>query len=174
MPAWYAALKVILAIGEADLVFQGEYLPTYLERYTRINEKTTILDSKELCDLFRWATLARLGKDNVSINLANCEPEKWLLYSLSILIPRYLEIETNIQDGLKLMKQRSFHPAHRALYFIHHFMESGTWPKSLLCDPIFPIWESAIQIIEQDKTPAISDLVRLVAIWENTLQPLPI
>ncbi|MCL5125776.1 MAG: hypothetical protein M1511_15000 [Deltaproteobacteria bacterium] len=173
LPTWYAAVKSYLALGEADLVFSGEYVPSYCQRLELLEKRGEILGSRELLNLFRSATDIKLGRSIPGNFFENEEHENWLLFGLKRLISNFLEEEVAIQDGLERISKENVHLIHRTLFLLRHRYQPHYWPKGFWKDPIFDIWATALQVIGSDLQYRENELIHLVKEWEQVHQPLP-
>jgi predicted nucleotidyltransferase len=171
--AWYAAVKTYLALGEADLVFAGRYVPSYHGRWQQLDAAGQVLGSRELLARVCWASHAKLTGAG-AIGRIDCgEYESWLLSGLQSLVSKYLGQDIGLLEGLDVIARQSRHPAHRAAYLARHRLRHIGWRTALTQDPIFAIWRQAIQMLQSQDDADLADIRRLLADWRQTHQPLP-
>ena len=147
IPNWYAATKTYLAIGEADLIFNECYISSYQSRYDLLKTRGEILGSRELFDKFDWATRIKLGKINLPIPNEQNQYEKLLLEKMTLLLSRYVGEDVSIEKGFEIISRETFHPIHRIINLLRNVDNINSWVEILRIDPIFPIWNRAIQVL---------------------------
>jgi len=172
LPPWYAAVKTYLALGEADLVFAGRYAPSYQSRWELLEADGAVLGSRELLERFRWAIQLKLHGDTQPGQINQHEYEHWLLEGLALLLSRYLGEHVTVEAGLAVVSRRIVHPIHRVLYMVRHWRQPRLWAAAVQRDPVFPIWECAIQVLSNTIQLSNRALRALIMDWEQTHQPL--
>jgi hypothetical protein len=174
IPTWYAAAKTYLAIGEADLIFNECYESSYRSRLERLKTSGEILGSRELFEKFDWATRIKLGMANLPIPSEQNQHEQWLFIGLTQLLSRYLGVNVSVGKGLEIISRSTVHPLHRILHLLRNVSSLKAWQEGLRSDPIFPIWNRAIQVLNNQMVLTDDELKIMLTDWEGTYQPLPI
>jgi hypothetical protein len=173
IPTWYAAVKTFLALGEAELIFNECYESTYQNRWERLKISGEILGSRELFEKFEWATRIKLGMVTQPIPCEQNLHEKWLIIGLTQLLSRYLGENVSVEKGLEIVSRRTVHPLHRIVHLLQNKKSIKPWLEALSSDPIFPIWNRAIQVLSNQMVLTDDELMSMVTDWEGTYQPLP-
>jgi hypothetical protein len=173
LPPWYAAVKTYLALGEADLVFRERYVPSYRGRWKEIEACGDVLGSRELLRRVEWAMQLKLGGAIPDGEFEVHQHERWLLEGLQQLISRYLECDVTVATGLALLSRRTTHLPHRAVHVVRHWRSPEEWFGAICQDPIFPIWERATRLLDENSHASDGELRGLLGEFQRVHQPLP-
>lgn len=170
----YATAKMYLALGEAALVLDGAYDPSYRRQQLLIESREGVLGDRELRDWFLASVEFKFDPRDPRMFTERPDAHRVrFLNGMARLFSQYLGREVEPLEGLRVLSERHRSAAHRALFLARNASRPSRWSRVVASDPVFWFWNVAVEALTGNHTYRGADLVALLADFDRTHQPLP-
>jgi hypothetical protein len=157
------ALKSYEAIGEAQLVLERRYQPTFRERVDEMQRRPLRGAVADAGRLYEQAERMRSG-DAQSLDVSPERALQDLLLQLESALGALSGREAGLDEQLAILARTERHLSHRAYWMLR---EIGYRPTQ---DPVIRLWRDAVRELRKDGSD--DDPGRLVRLWQRCPQIL--
>jgi hypothetical protein len=172
VPPWYAAVKMYLALGEAELILAGAYDPSYRVQREAIGRLDTVLGDADLRDRIMDALAVKLDAIEPHMLMDDSSNRAHAILGLESLFSRYLAQPVDTDAGLEMMARGHRSMPHRAYYLARNRRRPDRWRRALVTEPIFWFWATTLDVVRGRLQLDPSQLAEFLDDFKETHQPL--
>jgi hypothetical protein len=166
VPVETAVRKCYEALGDAVLVLEGRYRPSFRGRLDEITRQPLDLFVDDLDDIVRTVLERRLAGSALSVGRTIEQARHDLVAGLTVCLGRHLGRSGTADELLAVLARSEFHLGHR-VYWSARELRARRVPSALRVDPIVTVWSRALHCLQTG-----SDDPRLLEDWVRCPQIL--
>ena len=161
--------KTYEAIGEAQLVLERRYRPSFAERWKEVHDRPLPEAVPALQAKYLWTAARRTGTPTrpiASIETARND----LLQALDAALGRYTAVDGDMQTRLVALSRQERNWSHRVYWMARCVLGREPVRRYLRTDPSLVIWRDGLDYLN-DRAPT-TDPLKLVLRWQTCPQIL--
>jgi hypothetical protein len=159
-------LKTYEAIGEAELVAERRYRPSFRDRLREVQERP--LSNPRLQRVYAQALRARLNEGK-ALDIGHAQALDDLFEALQEHLCAFLCQDGELGQQIERLSRKLVHPAHR-LYWLAVCLAHGHPSLRILTeDPAPAVWRDGIRLLRREADDLVP--IDLVRAWQRSPQP---
>jgi predicted nucleotidyltransferase len=161
--------KTYEAIGEAQLVLQGRYRPSFAERWQEVRDRPLPETVNELQKKYlATAELRNGGASGPGVSVATARSD--LLQALGAALALYTHVDEDLQTKLVALSRLEHNRLHRVYWMARCAARGEPVLRYLRNDPSLIIWRDGLEYLSADASSI--DPAELILSWQSCPQIL--